>query len=100
MNLARVHAFLVWSKGEVRVLSYAQQLSDHITCKHYETYIIRCSFSRCIQRAYFQTFLVMKIMRKVECIEKSSVFLLYKKYAFFLMFFLIFLSLKEGLKIF
>jgi len=63
----------------VRLLSYAQQLFDHITCEHYETYIIRCSFSRCIQYTYFQTSLAMKITRKIEFMEKSCGFLQYKK---------------------
>lgn len=69
-------------EGE-RMLSYAQQFFGHSICEHYETYIIRCSFSRYIQQVYFQrflqSFLVMKITRKVEFIEKSSVFFLYKK---------------------
>lgn len=68
------------------ILNNCSALSVRIAYDRLESYIIRCSFSRCIEWEYFQISLLREKIIKVEFIENLSLFLLYSEKSIFLKF--------------
>ena len=52
-------------------------------CEMFENILIRCSFSRCIEWAYFQTLYIIILMRNCWIYWKIGDFFLYKKLRIF-----------------